>query len=168
MFSARQEGQIMALRLSLDLPDVALAEEGIDGAFALGGNGLGDLLLQEVVISGALDGAEDADGHGELRVVHAAEEEGDGGVVQRLVVDEEVLLADGVLAQLDDLGLEAVETDAFVLVLAEDHGLALLEVEHAVGADLFGGEVLEGAVVVDVAVLVDLGEGGALGPGGGT
>ena len=47
-------------------------------------------------------------------------------------------------------------------VLAEDHRLAVLEEEHAVGAHFLGGELLEGAVVEDVAVLVDLDEGGAV------
>jgi hypothetical protein len=48
-------------------------------------------------------------------------------------VDDQVGLADAV-AQHDDLRREAVEADAPVAVLAEDHGLAVLQVEDVVVA----------------------------------
>jgi hypothetical protein len=69
----------------VDGPDVALAEEGFEVAFAFFGDGLFDLLLEQDFVGGALDGAEDADGHGVVGVVQAREQEGEGGVLQGFV-----------------------------------------------------------------------------------
>ncbi len=68
---------------------------------------------------------------------------------------------------MNHFGERAVHADALLAVLAEDHGLAVLQVEHVVGADGALGEGVEGSVVEDVAVLVDLDEGDALVAGGG-
>jgi hypothetical protein len=79
------------------------------------------------------------------------------------VVDEAVVLVEPRLgAELDDLGERAAHADAAVAVLAEDHRLAVFEVEHVVGPHVAGGEGVEGVVVEDVAVLEDLDEGDAL------
>ena len=56
-------------------------------------------------------------------------------------MDEDVGLGDAVLADRHDLRTQAIEADALVAVLAEDHRLAVLEDEHAVGADFSVGEV---------------------------
>ena len=77
-------------------------------------------------------------------------------------MDEQVRLGDAVLAELDDLGPQAAQPDALVAVLAEDHRLAVLEVQHPVLADVPVGERAPGAVVEDVAVLEDLDERRAL------
>src|SRR5688572_33415065 len=121
MFSARQEGQIMMemdfgvwnLGLSVSstqipsvqiqslllfyLPDVALAEELVEVGIALL-HRLRDLLVEQVVVGRALDGADDADWHRVLRVIHAAEHERYGWILQGLVVDEDVLLRNPILA----------------------------------------------------------------------
>ena len=61
-----------------DLPDVALAEEFVD-VVLLAADGLGELLFEESVVGGALDGAKDADRYRVVRVVHAREHESDCG-----------------------------------------------------------------------------------------
>ena len=78
-----------------------------------------------------------------------------------LVVDQQVVDRDAIL-EIDDFGIEPVQADALVAILAEDHRLAVLEIQNVVGLDALVGGVLEHAVVEDVAVLVDLDERRAL------
>ena len=66
---------------------------------------------------------------GKSRVDHAAEQVGQARLLGLLVVDEQVVHGDAV-AQRHHLGLEAVQADALVAVLAEDQRLAVLEVEQ--------------------------------------
>jgi hypothetical protein len=48
-------------------------------------------------------------------------------------VEQQVVFGDA-LAEFDHFGLEAVEADALVAVLAEDQRLAVLEFQHVVSA----------------------------------
>src|ERR1044072_4266694 len=122
-----------------------------------------NLVREQVFIGFAPHVAEDADRLRELGLLHAREHEGDRRVFDVHVVDEAIVLVQSRLApQLDDLGARTVHTDAVVAVLAEDHRLAVLKIEHALGAHRPLGEGLERAVVEDVAVLVDLDEADAL------
>src|SRR5213082_1240963 len=91
------------------------------------------------------------------------EHEGDRGVFLVRVVDEAVRFVKARLApQLDHFRQRPLHAYAAVAVLAEDHRLAVLQVEHAFGPRLARGERVERAVVEDVAVLVDLDERDAL------
>ena len=98
----------------------------VDVALALCLDGLTYLLRHQIVVGGPLNGADDANRYWELRVVHAREHERNRRVIQRCVMHQDVGLGDAVLADLDHLRLEAVNPDALVAVLAEDHRLALL------------------------------------------
>src|SRR3989440_2130814 len=151
------------LDVSVHDPHVAAVDELLELSAPLPRDGLLDLVRHEVLVGLALDVAEDADGLREIGLLHAREHEGDRWVLDVRVVDETVRFVEaGLRAQLDDLGARAVHAYAAVSVFAEDHRLAVFEIEHAVGADGPLGERVERAVVEDVAVLVDLYEADAL------
>src|SRR5205085_8491503 len=113
-------------------PHVAAVDELAELAAALARDGLLDLVRHQVLVGLALDIAEDADGLREGRELHAREHEGDRGVFLVRVVDEAVRFVKARLApQLNHLGERPLHAYAAVAVLAEDHRLAVLEVEHA-------------------------------------
>ena len=74
----------------------------------------------------------------------------------------EKIIDGSAVAKRHDLGVEPVQADALVAVLAEDQRLAVLQVEGIIGLDALVGGVLEDAVVEDLAILVDLDKRGAL------
>ena len=57
--------------------------------------------------------------------------------------------------------MRTVHANAFISIFAEDHRLALFQVEDLVLAYAALGKIIEGAIVEDVAVLIDLYEGHA-------
>src|SRR5436190_23073249 len=69
---------------------------------------------------------------------------------------QQIIFSDAVLTNCHDFRMSAVHPNAFLTVLAEDHGLAMLEIEHAIGANSAFGEIVKRAIVEDVAVLIDL------------
>src|SRR6185436_3863480 len=156
-FSKPQVGQRISVPL-LDGPGLA-AREG-RGKIALAGRrDCGDdLLLDQLVVRRPRDRPQDADGYREIGPEHPREHECEVWLLRGLVVDEEIRLADAVLADRHDFRMETPQPDPLVTVLAEDHRLAVLQHEHPVLADLAVREVPPRAVVEDVAVLEDLDE----------
>ena len=122
--------------------------------------------FDELIMRGPLDRPQHPDRDREVRVGHPREHQGEVRILGGLIVHQQVGLGDAVLPDGDDLGVQAVEADALVAVLAEDHRLAVLEDEHPVLADLAVREVAPRPVVEDVAVLEDLDEARALVPAG--
>src|SRR5439155_3139221 len=104
-------------------PGVAAVQEcaEVGGRLRLGG---GDLLVERVLVAGALDGGEDADRGREAGRAEARDQVREGGVA--LVVDQEIGLRDAV-AELHHLGLEVAQADALVVVRAEEERLSVLE-----------------------------------------
>ena len=90
--------------------------------------------------------ADHADGHGEV-AAHAGQHHVDAGVFGVLVVDHDVVHRDAVLADGHRFQATAVEAQTLVLLLAEDHGLAVLEDDGAVVTHSFVGD---GGVRLDV------------------
>src|SRR3569832_117023 len=93
--------------------------------------GLCDLRGHHLVERRTRGGAQDAlrDGQG-----HVREDVRERGGLRVLIVDQEVLRRSGGIEG-HDLGLEAVEADALVLLGAEDHRLAVDELERLLVAD---------------------------------
>src|ERR1035437_2863317 len=146
-----QTGQVVirAVRL-LDRPRLAASQQPTDVAHTALGHGRVGLGRHQLVVGGPADVPNHPDRNRELRPEDTREHECDQRV--RLVMDEQVRLADPVLADPDDLGLVPVEPDPLVAVLAEDHRLAVLQDQHPVLADLPVGELAVGAIIEDVAV----------------
>ena len=101
---------------------------------------------------------EHADRHRELRVFHRAQQVGEHAV--GLVVDQDVVLGDAVLADGHDFEAEriAVEPESPVAVLAEDQLLAVLHQDLRIGGGRLVGPARKRPVVVYDAVLDDLDE----------
>ena len=72
-----------------------------------------------------------------------------------LVMNEEVRSADAI-PEGHNLRRQAFEADAAVLVLAKDHGLAMLQHQLGIDLGLFISQRSKRAVVIDVTVLQDL------------
>ena len=142
-------------------------QELVDVANAALGGDLANLGIDQVLVTRHIvPAAQDADGGGEAgQLFHLSQQECVGRVAIFLVVDEKVLLRDAV-AEIDHLEVEAIETDALLVIFAEDERLAVFEVDDALAARIFFGEALPGAVIEDVAVLQDLDIGRALVSGG--
>src|SRR5438105_13377750 len=102
-----------------------------------------------------LDAAEDADAFGETRIDHAAEQIRKARLLGALIVNQEVACRDA-MAQGHDLGIQAMQPNALVAVLAEDQRLAVFQMQRIVRLDALIGGVLEDAVVENLAILVDL------------
>src|SRR5262245_9898718 len=144
--SKPQMGQRIVL-LSAHRPGLTAPERGGQVALALRPDRGLDLAVDQLVVGGAGDGSQDADRDREIRPEHARQHQREVGLLGLLVVDEQIGLGHAVLADRHDLRVEAVEPDALVAVLAEDHRLAVFENEHPVLADLAVGEVAPRAVV---------------------
>src|SRR5688572_31101684 len=121
----------------LHFPDVAAVQQLVQVALAQLGLRLGDLVHRPLLESRQRLGAEHAQRRRELGMRDARQEVRERRIL--LVVDDEVLLGDAVLAQLHDLGPQAVQPDPLLLVLAEDEGLAVLEGDVLVVAELLVG-----------------------------
>ena len=138
-----------------DFPGLAGEDHGAERVEAFAGADFGNLLCDTVVVGGGGDVADDADGQGEALAVHHGQllvEEVRGRVG---VVDEDVVHGVAVLSDGDGFEEEAVLDEAFVHVFAEEHLLAVAEVDGLVGADAAVGDGVVDAVVEDDAVLED-------------
>jgi len=119
--------------------------------------------LHEAVVEGrGFHVADDADGDGEMRRHHVCQHHVDTRVFGGLVVDENVLLGDAVLANLHHFKLVAIEADTFVAVLTEDKRLAVDALHLHVVADVLAGNIFVHAVGENHAVLQDLSHGDAV------
>ena len=123
-----------------------------------------DLAVEVVAVGGRRDLADDAHGDGHLGVGAAGEQlvhvgRGAGGIVG------EDQAGVGTI-RVDDAQAGGRDGQPLVLVLTEEHRLAVFEIEQALVADVAVGVVGEGAVVEDVAVLQNFDEGGAVMLGG--
>ena len=110
------------LRLLLHHPRLAAVDEFLQTARPLFGDGRFDLRFQHVFVSVALDGAEDADGLREVRVLHARGMKETAGLRMNVVASRR--RRDPVLAwsKLQDARVHA---NAAIAFLAEDHRLAV-------------------------------------------
>src|SRR3546814_16994961 len=109
---------------------------------------------------------EHAESHRHLRRLQGRQQAGQGAV--GLVVHEDVALGNAALAQGDGFQRDLAalsgsggQAQAPGAVPAEEHRLAVLQHDLAVGGDAAPGEALEDAVVVHDAVLEDLDQRGA-------
>ena len=119
--------------------------------------------LDEAVVEGrGLHVTDDTDGDGEMRRHHVCQHHVDTRVFDGLVVNEDVLLGDTVLADGDHFKLVAVEADTLVAVLTEDERLAVDALHLHVVADVLAGDVLMHAVGENHAVLQDFGHSDAI------
>src|SRR5262245_10584159 len=142
---AGQRIRILPLDRSADRPGLAAAERRREIALALGPDRGLDLAVDELIVGRAWDRPQDPDRDREVRPEHPRKHQRQVWLLRQLVVDEQVRLGHAVLADRDDLRVQAAEADAPVAVLAEDHRLAVLEDEHPVLAHLAVGEVAPGA-----------------------
>ena len=62
----------LSFDILFDRPRLMARYQFLQISLAVGLDGLGDLLADQVVVAGLLDGAEDAEGFGEIGVAHSA------------------------------------------------------------------------------------------------
>ena len=127
-----------------------------------GGLFVGDDLVKAVVEGRGFHIADDADGDREMRRCHVGEHHVEASVLDGLIVDQDVLLSDAVLADGDHFELVTVQADTLVTVLAEDQRLTMDALHLHVLADVLAGNVLVHAIGENHAVLQDLGHGDAI------
>ena len=119
------------------------------------------MVFVKLRVGGLLDVADHADGHGQV-AAHAGQHHVDAGVLGVLVVHHDVVNGDAVLTDGHRFQATSVETQTLVLLLAEDHGFAVLKddgtvVAHSavgdggVGLDV-GGVLRKRANIVEVGV----------------
>ena len=151
----------------LHFPGVAAVEQVVHAFVFAVGHLLVHLLLVELGVADLLDVADDAEGDGQAgRRTHVGQHHVDASVLGGLVVDHDIVQRDAVLADGNHFELAAVEAQTFLLVLAEEHGLAVLEHDGAVVADGAVGDGGVRLVVEDDAVLQHLGNRAAVVLGG--
>ena len=119
-------------------------------------------LVKAVVEGRGLHVADDTDGDGEMRRHHVCQHHVDTRVLSGLVVDEDVLLGDAVLADGDHFKFVAIEADTLIAVLTEDERLAVYALHLHVVADVLASDVFVNAIRENHAVLQDLGHGDAV------
>src|SRR2546422_5497561 len=74
------------------------------------------------------------------------------------IVNQDIGFGDPTFADGHYFRMRAFHANALVAILAEDHWLAMFEIEHLVRSHAALGKIIERAVVEDVAVLIDLEE----------
>lgn len=112
-----------------------------------------DLLRDAFVVGDGLDVADDADGEGQGVAVHHGELLVEEVALAVGVVDEDVVDGVAVFTDSDGFEQEAVLDETAVFVFAEDHLLAVAQVDGLVGAYLTVGDGCVDAVVEDDTVL---------------
>lgn len=115
----------------LHLPGVAAVEQVVNAFVFAVGLLLVHLVFVQLGVGGLLHVADDAECHGQV-AVHVGQHHVDAGILGGFVVNHDVVYRDSVLADGDHFELASVEAEAFLLVLAEEHGLAVLEHDGAV------------------------------------
>src|SRR5687768_3788093 len=93
-----------------------------------------------------------------IGLLHAREHKGDGRILKVNVVHQDIGFGDSVLADRDYFGMRAIHPNPLIAIFAENHRLAVFEIEHFVLSHAALSKVIESAVVKDVAVLIDLDE----------
>ena len=73
-------------------------------------------------------------------------------------MNQNVGFGDAILADGDNFGMGSFHANPKISILAEDHRLAMFQVQDLILAHAAFGEVIEGMIVEDVAVLIDLQE----------
>src|SRR5262249_48896072 len=155
----------LATRFLLNYPGIVAGEKFFELAAAFFGHDILDLLVEKIVVGGALHAPVHSDAFRKARIDHPAEQVCQARLFGFFIVNEQVINRD-TAAQSDYLRIKAVQANAFVAVLAEDQRLAMLQVQGAVRFNTLIGGVFENAVVENLAVLINLDESGALVSGG--
>ncbi len=133
--------EILKNRL-LDVPCGAAVQQVVHAVDLRDGLFLFDDLIKAVVEGRGFHIADDTDGNREMRRCHVGKHHVEARVFEGLVVDEDILLSDAVLANGDHFELVTVQADTFVAVLAEDQGLTVDALHLHVVADVTTGDVL--------------------------
>lgn len=136
-----------------DFPGVAGEDHVAQAGEAVGGFYLVYLLADSRLVAGALDISDDADGQGQCHAVHhgqlLVQEVGRGvSIMYQHIIHGVTVLTDG-----DSLEQEAITYEALVAVGAEDHLLAVYQVDGAVGTHGAVGDGVVDAVIEDYTVL---------------
>src|SRR5258708_10379715 len=142
-------------RRLLYFPGVARAKKLGEVAATALGDDVFDLLVHHVFVARHIaPRAENSDGRGEIRaVLHVRELEGVCRTRMVRVVNDQIRLGDAV-AELDDFDVAVrFPADTLVAVLAENHRLAMFELEDVLAAGVAVRQGEPRAVVEDVAVL---------------
>lgn len=137
----------------LDGPGVAGEDHVAELVKAVLGADLFDLLLDLAVIDGRVDITDDTDSERQVVAVHHCEllvQEVAGAVG---VVDEDVIEGIAVLSDGDSLEQEAVADESALEVFAEEHFLAVAQVDGALGTVFLVGDEVVDAVIENDAVL---------------
>ncbi len=166
--ATRLENYVVKEGELLHFPGVAGAKEfGEVTGTTLGDDGL-DLLVHDIFVAwDVAPGTEDADGSGKIGAAfHVGELEGVGGERMMRVVDDEIGCGDAV-GELDDFEITVgFAAYALVAVLAEDHRLAVFQLEDVLAAGIALCQIEPCAVIENVAVLQNLDVGGTFVRGG--
>src|SRR5260370_8852441 len=137
------------------VPGVARAKELAEITAAALGDDVFDLLVHHVFVAWHVaPRAENPDGRWEVRaVLHVRELEGVCRTRMMRIVNDQIRLGDAV-AELHDFDVAVrFPADTLVAVLAENHGLAVFELEDVLAAGFAVRQREPRAVVKDVAVL---------------
>ena len=122
----------------------------------------GNLCLDFLIVGGGVDVADYAEGEGEVMTVHHGKllvEEVGGGM---RIVDKHIVHRVAILADLHGFEEETVAHETQFLILAEEHLLAVDEVDGAFSAVFLIGDEVVDTVVEDDAVLEDFYHGSTL------
>ena len=77
-------------------------------------------------------------------------------------MEQEIIFLDLAICKVDDFKVESVEANSFVAIFAEDHRLAMLQLDGGIIASRFILGVGESTIIEYVAVLVNFDERRAL------
>ena len=97
----------------------------------LGGLDFVDLGVNGVIVCGRVNIADYAEGDGEVRTFHKSEFELEGVVLAVCIVYENVVEGVAIFADCYDFDAKTILNEAFLVVFAEDHLLAVAEVDGA-------------------------------------
>ena len=114
-----------------------------------------------IIVGGGFHIADYAEGNREVRAFHQGKFQLQGVVLAMGVVDKNILFRDAVLAELHHFQPEAFLHQSVFVVLAEEHGLAMSQIDGVFGAVFFLGNGIMRAVIEDDAVLENLADAGS-------
>ena len=121
------------------------------------------LIVDDVFVARQIvPGAQNADGSGEAGAcLHVRKQESVGGPRVVRVMNDQVGFRDAIAERHDFDVAIGLAADALVAILAEDEGLAVLELEYVFAARFFFRQAGPRAIIKDIAVLQNLDERGA-------
>src|SRR5256885_15114942 len=140
--SSIRQGAFSGKRRLLYFPGVTRTKELAEVAAPALGDDVPDLLVHHVFVAWHIaPRAENPDGRGEVRpMLHVRELEGVCRTRVVRIVNHQIRLADTV-SELDDFDVAVrLSANTFVAVLAENHGLAMFELEDVLAAGVAVGE----------------------------